>query len=267
MNYTAEQIINAIKKYPENKPNDLTDGPLYHSIDKNDEINVHYWYDAHQHSFGHTKCRWFIDIPGAPEELKPVPYPQNRPVMSGEYVAHIKPLWVPLYYKKESSGWYRRQPSGCLRHIVAESVDFFINYRLEDEEEKGLVWKLPDGHKGITKVTRKNVNGFDAYVFDYKVSTMKPALLPGYAIEMSMAILNLEGYDITKRQPEIAPCPNPECGGECTLMYQQRDSPGWDEDPCYYVRCVSWRCHYEGPSADTKEKAIRLHGLIAGKDK
>lgn len=57
-------------------------------------------------------------------------------------------------------------------------------------------------------------------------------------------------------KPEIAPCPNPECGMPCEL----KSLPG----PTYRVQCTEKYC-YVGPSANTKKAAIRKHdGICKG---
>lgn len=66
------------------------------------------------------------------------------------------------------------------------------------------------------------------------------------------------GYDfnITKRAPEIAPCPF--CGGECQM---------WSED-FNQVRCtMKDNCGYRARKANSIEGALKNHNLIAGKGK
>ena len=75
--------------------------------------------------------------------------------------------------------------------------------------------------------------------------------------------LDHEGYDITKRAPEIAPCPF--CGGECKL----------DASEVHSLQGVGrkhwiWRkadCGYQSKYCDTPEEAAEEHNLIAGKGK
>jgi hypothetical protein len=65
--------------------------------------------------------------------------------------------------------------------------------------------------------------------------------------------LDLQGYDITKPEPEIAPCPF--CGGECYTWNPEENE--WS------VACHD--CTYNSGCADSESAAIRLHNLIAGK--
>ena len=78
--------------------------------------------------------------------------------------------------------------------------------------------------------------------------------------------LDLQGYDITKRQPEIAPCPF--CGHDCevdvAINKHGRAFIG-EKKQVYCEKDVS--CGYRGPFAFTAEEAIEKHNLIAGKDK
>lgn len=56
--------------------------------------------------------------------------------------------------------------------------------------------------------------------------------------------------------PTILPCPNPKCGGECTVA-----------EVCgFYVFCGDDGdhdgCGYDGPDAKTREEAIELHNAM-----
>jgi len=64
---------------------------------------------------------------------------------------------------------------------------------------------------------------------------------------------------VVKREPEIAECPNPECGA----------IPNWIgvwswSDGLFSVRCI--KCGYHSPEADTEQEAIRLHNNLAGRE-
>jgi hypothetical protein len=72
---------------------------------------------------------------------------------------------------------------------------------------------------------------------------------------LAMEWLGQRGFDIVKKEPEIKSCPNPECGGECHCDKRFLEA--------YYVECEN-ACGYQGPRAQIRDKAIRLHNLIAG---
>ena len=69
---------------------------------------------------------WFIDIPGAPEELKPLKYPENRPDKNGWYLVH----------NKHHDKWDKHYWGGCFGDLVVaywdNLFDYFIPYRLEE---------------------------------------------------------------------------------------------------------------------------------------
>jgi hypothetical protein len=77
------------------------------------------------------------------------------------------------------------------------------------------------------------------------------------------------GYDVdvVKRQPEIAPCPNPECGNKNLII---PDHSGLDK--MIFVLCE--QCGYRSPYAFwvnkgkefARAEAIRLHNNLAGRE-
>lgn len=76
--------------------------------------------------------------------------------------------------------------------------------------------------------------------------------------------LDLQGYDITKCAPEIAPCPI--CGANCevdvAINKHGRAFVG-DKKQVYCDKDIS--CGYRGPIADTSEEAIEKHNRHAEK--
>lgn len=59
------------------------------------------------------------------------------------------------------------------------------------------------------------------------------------------------GYDVIKREPELLPCPNPECGRECKIFDSLDD---------IWVQCNY--CYYRSPEARTVKEAVRLHSQM-----
>lgn len=124
--YTADEI--RPKRYPENKPSKLgecyfahhpTHGGWWSPLYKNNKWGAGYETD------------WFIDVPNAPEELKPLAYPENKPSRLGAYIIHrtTSDVWMPVNWM---SGWCMVF-SDCIVEIA--DVDYFIPYQLESEEE------------------------------------------------------------------------------------------------------------------------------------
>jgi hypothetical protein len=100
-------------------------------------------------------------------------------------------------------------------------IDWFIDIRLDKEED---VSDKP-------KITRSGDAEFT---------------------EICKNWLDIQGYDVVKREPEIAPCPNPECrSDEIELMHGYHGC---------YVYCH--QCRYSSPCKDIESEAIRLHNAL-----
>jgi hypothetical protein len=69
---------------------------------------------------------WFIDIPGAPEELKPVLLSENPPNENGYYIVHTK-------YDNQCARWWLDKDNICKWD---DYVDWFIPYRISSQSEK-----------------------------------------------------------------------------------------------------------------------------------
>ena len=222
MKYTAQQILNAIKKYPENLPS-KGGGKRYWVINETGAVYTLGW------GIWYTFIGWFIDIPGAPEELKPLPYPQNKPDKEGKYVCHDtnNRKWNPY-------SWYKN------KFFADEFVDFFIPYCFEEEEEMEekniLDWDKKEG------LVYFNVDEMDIRQFR--------AICEKFMDDF--------GYTITNRQPEIAPCPF--CGGECEV-----DIDASDGTERYSLGCKDMKCRYFSAFSYTPEEAIEKHNQLAEK--
>jgi hypothetical protein len=126
--YTAEEIMP--KRYPENKPS--IDDEFYWA--NNTTLDIWHWMLWHEKENyfteypGEKHIKWFIDIPGAPEELKPLKYPENKPSEDGLYVCHFinSDTWGCYYYQENCGGF--THSDGL--------VDYFIPYRLSSLIEK-----------------------------------------------------------------------------------------------------------------------------------
>jgi hypothetical protein len=123
--YTAEEIMP--KRYPDEKPRrqayywcyDIEDGWVYYKA----------WCIHKKMIFDGVEefVDWFVDVPfydgkNAPEELKPVKYPENKPEKVGSYLVHRKNRdeWV-LRVWLNSVPWH-------------ENIDWFIDYPLNIKE-------------------------------------------------------------------------------------------------------------------------------------
>jgi len=85
-----------------------------------------------------SKTEWVIPIPGAPEEVRPRKYPDEKPKRKGKYIAHDK-----INDKWFVNDWRGALPSGDDYFSWREVVDHFINIPLEEEmEEKKPVEKI-----------------------------------------------------------------------------------------------------------------------------
>ena len=124
--YTAEEIMP--KRYPENNPKADSD---YWVIDS--DLVMSYGYDPKIEMWSWKNVDWFIDVPGAPEELKPLKYPENRPSEDGCYWVHIS----------ISDSWYQWIWNDNFRYIMRcgwgdpqEDPDWFIPHRISSQKEK-----------------------------------------------------------------------------------------------------------------------------------
>lgn len=114
--YTAEQI--KPKWHPDEKPS-KHEGNAYWFLDNYLErwvvgkaINMHIYgvYDI-------GRGNWFIDVPDAPESLKPVRQDEIEPLFPGKYMAHLKDkdIWQVCTYYTD----------------VWMEVDYYIRYQLD----------------------------------------------------------------------------------------------------------------------------------------
>ena len=130
--WTAEQI--KPERYPENKPTVCTN-PIWMTDPRYGWTDI-YFGNCGYSVFGDNEAdkieRWFIDIPGAPEELKPLKYPENKPDGFGPYWAHLRQdnkgkfqdRWIRMEW------WETRW--GCDIDKYSRIIDYFIPYRLEE---------------------------------------------------------------------------------------------------------------------------------------
>lgn len=224
---------------------------------------------------------YFIDIPDAPEELMPKKYPENKPSERGKYLCHISDDTV---FNMEHDEWEVMKwewDEYLLENNwngYRELVDYFIDVNLDVNNDSAYLHS--DNEIGIENEmnTRKyaqtnqkenkmeiiwETDELKATLYhDDALIYLKDAYgdMIGCSVDELTAFarhwLDLQGHDVIRRELEIAPCPNPECGGECKLEYIYHDGSA------YLIKCTE--CGYSGPIAYTEEEAIRLHNLIAG---
>ena len=250
--YTAEQLMP--KRYPENRP---IKNSSYWCFSNNFDMWVLYFscrgcFDGlHENEL----IKWFIDIPGAPEEVKPLAYPEHEPEKDGRYIAHNKDtdIWEEMEYR-ESWQYIMHSAWGIV------GIDYFIPIRLD--EPFGNSEKLEC--TGIPILISSTL--FAVEEFDNTISISDSPEEPGgISVDcdeftvLTKRWLDQQGYDVIKREPEIAPCPNPECVidqlelEDCVVADAYR----------FYLYCH--KCDYSSPLSKTKTEAIRLHNLIAGR--
>ena len=204
-----------------------------------------------QHGWARDSCpfvsltEWIIPIPDAPEEVKPLSYPENKPSKEGAYWVHQKyqDRWYLFEWPTEKTYW-----NGL--------ADYFIPIRLD--EPLGNSEQLEDD---MSEVIWENINKVQLISSGDKTLICthrdQPTLLfKSEWLEIMQALGERFGYDVIKREPEIAPCPNPECHND--KMHLE----GCEDDMWYYCH----KCGYAGPTANSKSEAGRLHNLIAGRE-
>lgn len=188
MKYTAKQLMP--KRYPDEKPREV-DVYWYHDI--NYDGWAHLLYNNGKWGAGYN-ADWFIDVPGAPPELKPLAYPEYKPSKTGIYIVYYQAidLWDTVYWDNFSWQWYMgSDPNLNLKVFNVDCVDYFIPYRLDEENEIENE-TLEEYRERLIKATEK------AYKALYDL-----------AVDVVTAISEqLDGVI----EPEIAPCP--VCGSE-----------------------------------------------------
>ena len=119
--WTAEEI--RPKRYPDNKPSEGGLLITFWVIKANGAI-LGFAYPA---TYTWDNVLWFIDIPNAPEPLKPAAYPENRPDKNGLYWCHCvrRDDWDKLLY--EDGAWWDEN------HVFT-IIDYYIPYQLGNEE-------------------------------------------------------------------------------------------------------------------------------------
>ena len=250
MSYTKEQLMP--KRYPQEKPS--VNEKQYHIYTKSfypsEEWRRWWIYDDYSELW-RRHVDWFIDIPGAPEEVKPLAYPENKPEGFGPYLAHIikGDKWVDVEWWK--TRWACDIDEGDM------TIDYFIPIRLDEPFGNSEQLECT----GIPIISSSTL--FAVEEFDNTISISDSPEEPGgISIDcdeftvLAKRWLDQQGYDIIKREPEIAPCPNPECRND--KMHLE----GCEDDMWYYCH----KCGYAGPTANSKSEAGRLHNLIAGRE-
>lgn len=262
MKYTAEQI--KPKKYPDEKPSEQV--RLFHAYNLCVGWGVYRWFGRtwgykdsgiSSPNINHNNT-WFIDIPGAPPELKPLAYPDNKPDERGSYLCHIdydaihdiehdswdimKWCWDD-YNKKNDWNGYRAL------------VDYFIPYRLDKENEMDVIWET-DELKVLTYAggSRVSLKQNTQHINPHVIGCSKDELTA-----FARHWLDLQGYEVTRKEPEIKACPNPTC--ELTehlevvkMEWGTRGKSSW------FVHCKN--CGYRGGCGHDRAQAIEIHNLI-----
>jgi Pyruvate/2-oxoacid:ferredoxin oxidoreductase delta subunit len=277
------------KRYPKEKPSKEGWYLAY--------LNVHgTWTDYHYEVSRDTiypwdtrPITWFIDIPGAPPELKPLAYPQNKPSEDGEYWCH----------NKERDAWYSLRWDRS--HSWNSNIDYFIPYRLDKENEMELKilvdWRKDKDMVNLNtgRVTKDDFRTIctqflDAEGYDVAKRVGQPSFkdkvlwhdkhieitdLDGFTdIFMIASISSPKRYvfvtdeqlaechkAVEEREPELKDCPNPECRWRHNVYVKENIINSDDDYVLHYVLCEG--CGYCGPEAKTPQEAIRLHNLIA----
>jgi hypothetical protein len=175
--------------------------------------------------FGTT---WFIDIPGAPDELKPLAYPENKPKEDGRYLFHNRHLdsWDVFYHGFHVRGMYEA------------NFDWFIPYNLEEKMEKlpSTLWENDNDYLDTSRIR-------DGLV----LAISKDAVfIPNHIVgEIANAMLKHHAA-ITPPKPELKACP--VCGGKIEVYEEYIDA--WVSYCC--------KCHIHSPVQPSEIMAIKF---------
>ena len=75
-----------------------------------------------------SMTEWIIPVPGAPEEVRPRKYPDEKPEKEGRYIAHNKYSDEWAKYEYFRNRWHLTDGSMS----VWVDIDYFINIPLEE---------------------------------------------------------------------------------------------------------------------------------------
>jgi hypothetical protein len=223
---------------------------------------------------------WFIDIPNAPKELKPKKYPENKPSERGKYLCHISDDTV---FNMEHDEWEVMKwewDEYLLENNwngYRELVDYFIDVNLDVNNDSAYLHS--DNEIGIENEmnTRKyaqtnqkenkmeiiwETDELKATLYhDDALIYLKDAYgdIIGCSVDELTAFarhwLDLQGYDVTKRKPEIKACP--VCGTE---------AHSWcEDDEWYYVQCGNITCAIRSDSDISEEHVIKRWNALPRK--
>lgn len=298
MTYTKKDLMP--KRYPENKPSEKG---LYWVF-----CNGYWgWWrwnptaDPRAMFQWDGRVDWFIDIPGAPDEVKPVKWIRGETKVNvGWYLCHRikRDVWEGLGYYKFADAWIKK--SG---ELVGD-IDYFINIPLESEEKvSDVIWDSDlkcviafDNTVEVESVEFGDNISFSHGEFtdvckhwlsiqkpEKPLSIKKPAIwqdghveicpLDGFHdVYLISSITNPERYvfvtdeqlgacEKAVRERVIAPCPNPECKQAVKHDSMYVHSDG----DSFWIECCD--CLYRSPRGKTASEAIRLHNKSAGRMK
>jgi hypothetical protein len=252
--YTIEQLTP--KEYPRYKPSFehinlwcLLDSGKWYPLLYSKSLNCFPAVD------GCVVC--FIDIPGAPDEVKPLAYPENKPG-DGYYIAHLEDgdIWTVLEYKER---W---------RYIMCTGwgdagIDYFIPIRLDepvsDTDKLGYEGKMDKviWDTDIMEVTQ-NKNGLVFTPIDR--AEIEPDEITAFCLYWLEDFA--KGYTVIRKEPEVKPCPF--CGNH--MKYTDFD---WtfhknDYGSDYFISCFG--CAMRGPSYPTPDEAIKAWNDLPRKE-
>jgi hypothetical protein len=239
--YTAEQLMP--KRLVEAKGN-LIDGKRYFVAAEPKDEN--YWQASHCLSswsengfYINHDIDWVIDIPDPPDEVMPLEYPKHKPEKEGEYICHFKPYMVGAAPNNKDH-WNK---------------NYWIVGDIEGNSDWENAWNLVDYFIPICLDDLNEEHNLDTIAAELELAVETCEEL---AVDAMIKYLDGQGYDIVKRLPEIAPCPNPEC--DATKIHGENPYIEEDKSHCFRVAC---NCGYRGPRHLTKDGAILGHNAIA----
>lgn len=232
--YTAEQI--KPKRHPDEEPSSKGD---FWTIHRDNQLVYNWWFYNNPRHWRFVE--WFIDVPGAPPELRFQSYPEVKPIEGGIYMCHSKTYddWDSLIYENNKWG-------------AGYDIDWFIPYNLDEEEREmeNVIWETDE----LKVYFDEQIELQDAWTRNF--ITLPVDELTAFA---SCWLTEHAGYDVVKREPELKPCPNPEC--ECKKYSVDCDE--YDDESHYWVRCEM--CGLAGPIEFSKREAIEAWNALPRK--
>jgi hypothetical protein len=148
---------------------------------------------------------------------------------------------------------------------IQKDINEINESEIENKAERNLIDYLDKiGHDVV-----KHREAISSDKYDYKFALERIRTWTcndGRGYEDPAALLeNIDDYinkvlDVVKREPELLPCPNPECEGDISDIYTEQKENDYWVTYCDY-------CGLKAPMEYTREQSIKIWNALPRKEK